>query len=516
MSNASIIVDVYFLEYGKHAPKNSRFRGSLSEETIFGKNGWLTYTIGKEATKKSVNKDKSENDSFYGYTSRDAAIANSADEYFTMSNEGRLYTQADRERWIQNSLSAFSSEGDIAWEFTVSIESFDRLKEYQIKDQNDLSRIAEISLLKVFHKLRLDPQNMIWWEDYHTNTAHPHMHITFMEKSRTRTRGKLTPKELNAVKNIFITEIGARKKFADKYNQRYEDTLKEVEKEKRIVVSQISELPYHTYSDILDLYAVLPDKGRLQYNSVHIKPYREKIDIIVDDLLNVQEIQEEYTIFLNHLDKLEATVNEMGNEKISVIKEREDEKLRIQIANVILKNCKEFRAKYPAMVKRAANWKDATSEKLIRQICSEQEKIAINEDIRKGYSFILAGNTEGLETILKKLGRIPEAEFMKGADDILNKKKASGLVKMMESRGKGNCCAQQFLNFYNKSYHTDKKTFHVMKRSCKSLFYGEAITTIKNHQKRISREIDAYLYNRKSESNRDEEFDISQYLRGNQ
>ena len=213
-----IIIKSAFYEFGKSAPTKSGFKGTMSHESLFGQ--FANYTARDSATKKSVVKEQDKDlPSLMNYTDRDNATKNSAKDgkYFTMTNEGKLYTEEDRKKWLENSKEAFSQPNSIAWQLVVSLQNYDLLEEYQITDQNEMSTIAKLALYRTFNKLHLDPNNFVWWEDYHTNTKHPHMHITFTEKDPTRTKGKFNKKELNMLKTAFMTELVQRKQSYEKF-----------------------------------------------------------------------------------------------------------------------------------------------------------------------------------------------------------------------------------------------------------------------------------------------------------
>lgn len=128
MGKADIVVKSFFFQYGKSAPSNSEYKEVMTTDSLFG--GFFEYTDRKEAVKnsatnteeKQLNINNVASKSFVGYTSRENAVINSAKhKYFTMSNEGKLYTKEEREQWVNNSKQYFSQEGDIAWSLVVSM-----------------------------------------------------------------------------------------------------------------------------------------------------------------------------------------------------------------------------------------------------------------------------------------------------------------------------------------------------------------------------------------------------------
>lgn len=362
MGHADVIVDVAFLQYGKHAPSNSGFKGIVTTESVFG--GFVNYLVRDKAISNSMDDElvrgKGEqaektvssllhsehglDGSLMDYTSRENATKNSNDKaYFTMTNEGKIYSQEQREEWIRNSMKSFSKDGDLIWTLVVSLDNYDLLNEYELKTQEDFASTTQKALNKTFKKIGLDPNNMIWWEDFHTNTDHPHMHITFLEKEHTRDRGKFTEKEIDKVKTTIITEIAARKRYKELYLQESEDALKMINPLKKEVISQMETLSYKTLKDVSNLYSQLPRSGRLQYNSANMAPYKNQLDNIVEQILKSDELKGTYEQFTDHLKKFDNNMNAIGNEKISHMLEREDTKLRVMIANEILKGFKEIK-----------------------------------------------------------------------------------------------------------------------------------------------------------------------------
>ena len=184
-SNAPIIGDVRFLKYGADAPDESRFKGKISTESLIG---FFEYT---EQEEKNVDcKDESLHDGgFFGYTS-------DKNEY-TFSSMGWL-DKNKHDKFRRELRKAFSKPGDLWWDTVVSVSSFEQLSEFGIVTADDWYDICLKALPEVFKTMNLEYDNMLWWGNYHIDTTHPHIHLCFLEKDKTRERGKLT----NRIKKV--------------------------------------------------------------------------------------------------------------------------------------------------------------------------------------------------------------------------------------------------------------------------------------------------------------------------
>lgn len=473
MGHADVIVDVAFLQYGKHAPSNSGFKGIVTTESVFG--GFVNYLVRDKAISNSMDDElvrgKGEqakhtassllhsehglDGSLMDYTSRENATKNSNDKaYFTMTNEGKIYSQEQREEWIRNSMKSFSKDGDLIWTLVVSLDNYDLLNEYELKTQEDFASTTQKALNKTFKKIGLDPKNMIWWEDFHTNTDHPHMHITFLEKEHTRDRGKFTEKEIDKVKTTIITEIAARKRYKELYLQESEDALKMINPLKKEVISQMETLSYKTLKDVSNLYSQLPRSGRLQYNSANIAPYKKQLDNIVEQILKSDSLKESYKKFADHLKTFDENMNAIGNEKISHMFESEDSKLRTQIANEILRGFKEVKQDLSEKANKVHDWKMEHGTQLLRDALEQiktddllpEQKIVIKE--LKEQNFVAA------QMAIKNLGSSAVDQYLKGSVIVIASKedaeKEKGIEYLHAASKQGNKPAGHFMNFYGK------------------------------------------------------------------
>lgn len=516
MGHADVIVDVAFLQYGKHAPSNSGFKGIVTTESVFG--GFVNYLVRDKAISNSMDDElargKGEqakhtassllhsehglDGSLMDYTSRENATKNSNDKaYFTMTNEGKIYSQEQREEWIRNSMKSFSKDGDLIWTLVVSLDNYDLLNEYELKTQEDFASTTQKALNKTFKKIGLDPKNMIWWEDFHTNTDHPHMHITFLEKEHTRDRGKFTEKEIDKVKTTIITEIAARKRYKELYLQESEDTLKMINPLKKEVISQMETLSYKTLKDVSNLYSQLPRSGRLQYNSTNMAPYKNQLDNIVEQILKSDSLKESYKKFADHLKTFDENMNAIGNEKISHMFESEDSKLRTQIANEILRGFKEVKQDLSEKANKVHDWKMEHGTQLLRDALDHiwvddllpEQKIVVQE--LKEQNFVAA------QMAIKNLGNSDMDQYLKGSVIVIasteDAEKEKGIEYLHAASKQGNKQAKKFMNFFNRSVSFTKNEFHGYKQRFGMRLPKFFKRMLNNRKREVEEEIDEYL-----------------------
>lgn len=522
MPKADIIVDVSFLQFGKNAPKNSGFKGIVNQSSLFG--GFTSYTGRESATENSIRNDNpggetppdsfEQGGSFAGYTSRDSATSGSSDSgYFTMTNNGKLYTADERKWWIEKSKNAFSKPGDLAWTIVVSLESYDLLKQYGIKDQNDLSSITQVSLYKSFRKIGFDPGNMIWWEDYHINTKHPHMHITFLEKENMRTRGKLTAKEVRDLKTTFINELAARKEYQQKYHQKADLALKEVTPLRQEVLTAAERLDYSSIKKIYALYQQLPSTGRLQYGSSMMIPYRNQLDDIADEILKSPDVKEAYDKFTETVHSLSSNINDIGGASISDFENTQDNKLRKQIANSVLQGFKTWKESSGNLYSNSTSWTGKKAAKVLSEITENEFK---SESLLKSEKeFVTALLEEKYDVASELLSTIDDktvnGKYLKGAYLYLSRSadadKEKGIRMMHESAEEGNHAARHFMNYRKAGYGMNKHTYHKIQRIVAPKLVRSARSACREQMHDIEEEINKFLYNNRKSAVKDNSYD---------
>ena len=326
MSKAHVISKFRFLECGKAPPKGSRFKGTISTASLLD---WYEYT-GREKAADDKKEHSMHEGGLLGYTSQD-------DTTRTFSSDGWL-TKDKMPGFKKKIAKAFHKDGDICWDTVISLKDYQDSFQSNMYDVNDYAAIVSKSLPGYFKSIGLDPDNMIWWMNYHNNKKNPHMHIVFMEKVHTRTRGKLAQKYLDKYKSTWLKELGLRQEFTKRYEKAPKDVFREKDALRKTLISGI-DMRFHDQL-LHSFYTTLPKKGRLSYNSKNMKPYRRQLNLIIRSLLQDEEIRPAYEEWLGKVEMLDDLQNTLANEKISHFKKTELDKLYTRIGNMILGHAK--------------------------------------------------------------------------------------------------------------------------------------------------------------------------------
>ncbi len=98
---------------------------------------------------------------------------------------------------------------------------------------------------------------------------------------------------------------------------------------------------FENIETVRDLYAVLPEHGRLQINSANMVPYKDAIYKVVDNLLESDECNFAWNNNLESLRKYDYKVVHLSHDDVSGRSEKEIVKTKRQIANMILQGKKD-------------------------------------------------------------------------------------------------------------------------------------------------------------------------------
>lgn len=322
-----------FLIYGSQPPKSSRFKGTLDTGSLIG---YTQYTDRDDAkgNEKKLGKRK---DGYLGYTSSHHKDA-------TISSEGVIDSKKKREELYKKLEKAFSKKGDIFYEEIISLESHEEAERLSLgQSAKQWEPLLNEVLPKVFRHKGFDPKNMLWTADLHTNTQHPHVHLLFMEKEHTMDRAKFTQSDMKYLKRQLLSALERRQTYCDRLEASVDDVFKKKDQQFRHLMSDVEEsLLNNKNIQLTELLKALPKRGRMQYNSYNMKDYRPLIDNYIDHLIRTDKnAKASFSKLMETLDRLEANINDAGNEKISTLKEAEIRKIYERIGNMILQKAKD-------------------------------------------------------------------------------------------------------------------------------------------------------------------------------
>lgn len=339
-----VVTKFYYLEHGKTAPKNSEYKGIVNTASLIG---FSDYTK-RDASKKlsdAAQEVKEQLTSFFDYTSKRFGAK------MTYSSSGWLDTTSKINQFKTEIASNFNKDGDICWAPIISLQDYLTSTQMKLFNEQDYAAILDKVLPVWFTKVGLDYDNMIYWMDYHVNTDNPHIHLTFLEKNKTKTYGKFAMKDIKQFKNLLWKEIFAKQRYLEEVGKSAAVGFKEKDALKKETLKISSQAFKHCsdkqFNDALkSLYQQMPATGRLQYNSSHIIPYREQLDQLVDRLLALPDVKAKYNAFISSVQTFDDVRSKnLGTEYRSMLSQ-EDSKLRVQLANMILKEYKSVNEKF--------------------------------------------------------------------------------------------------------------------------------------------------------------------------
>lgn len=333
MKGNHVISTFRFLEYGSPAPKGSRFKGIITTESLIG---WVTYTDRKAAAdqKQEMTLHKG---GLIGYTSRDSTVR-------TFSSDGWL-DEKKMQSFKKKIADSFNKKGNLCWDTVVSLRDYQDAEEAGMSVVNDYAAIVSKLLPGYFKSIGMDSNNMIWWMDYHNNKDNPHMHIVFMEKHQTRTKGNLPQRALDKYKSLWLKELGMRKEFKKEFGKDPAVVLKEKDQIKKMFMKAARE-NLVLDSKLEKLKSMVPKEGRLSYNSLNMKPYKAQIDDIIKDVLKSNEVKPSYDKWMKIVTTFDKFQNDLAGDRISQFMKTEIDKLYTNMGNMILKELKSDRLSF--------------------------------------------------------------------------------------------------------------------------------------------------------------------------
>lgn len=336
MSENLTVSKIRFFEYGKEAPDGSRFKGILDESSLVG---YFKYTDSKDKNDSKKEVDNVHEGGYLGYVKKDD---------YTFTSEGKGWLKDLKKGEFEDKLSSFfCKDGDMWWETIISFNNEEFAASLGLVTLEDYKMLIDRCLPKICKTMGLDAGNVCWWANRHIDTTHPHIHLNWIEKNKTRERGKLTDKEFNRVKNIIVTELRHIKEETYAIDKQFKTEMfkKKDQHYHELINAAANRVDEGQIKLIKDLYRVLPKSGRLSYNSYVMKPYKKAIDAITDRILEDEKISKCFDEYISMLNEINQYQNDMMSQNAvteqGTLKKTELEKLYSRIGNMILKGYKK-------------------------------------------------------------------------------------------------------------------------------------------------------------------------------
>lgn len=195
-----------------------------------------------------------------------------------------------------------------------------------------------------------DLNNVTWYCAKHDNTKHPHLHINFFENSKKITNPKAPSNVLYNLKSKIMNYLIDNKKFYSLKDEIYSNILDNIDIKELTKIRKQRLFGDKYRSDLnkllLNFYKIIPDKGRLQYNSKNMIPYKKYLNQIIEFILMHNSVKYSYSKYLNLLKQHEKELISMyGKSKYNNYYENQLNKLYSKIGNEILEKFKIYKSK---------------------------------------------------------------------------------------------------------------------------------------------------------------------------
>ena len=168
-------------------------------------------------------------------------------------NKSDLVSKEELVKWKEY----FKNKGDILWDLVISFDSYDTLDKYNLKSTQDFYYVLNKSLPKYFNSIGVENDNVLWWSNLHTNTANPHLHLCFLEKDKTRTRGKVAVKHLKGLKKFLVNELIKREKVKNNSKIIGIELLNKMKNSQKEIKKKIYNFDFTTIKKLEEFYKKL-------------------------------------------------------------------------------------------------------------------------------------------------------------------------------------------------------------------------------------------------------------------
>jgi hypothetical protein len=295
---------------------------------------YLDYMDRENARAKTGETFKTAFSAFADYMRDDDKSTGLFDNWNDNMNDYQVQRQKEK-------FAAAQTAGGNMWQQVISFTP-----EFLVENNIDIAGSIQEDLLKDATRKAINAElkaenmlgNVVWNGAIHYNTDNLHVHIAFVEKEVTRTRGKFKTSSLNKAKAAVLSTLAPRTKEQELLNQQRTALVHAMEEHDDVLAISAA---------IRSIQKELPTHGRLQYNSSHLSDeFRSLIDEEVRYLLDTV-LKFEYDLYMDGLKQEEAFYKKSyGAGKTAIYPDyvsNKEQELFARVGNVLLKGAVTIR-----------------------------------------------------------------------------------------------------------------------------------------------------------------------------
>ncbi|MBD9105368.1 hypothetical protein EGW03_02735 [bacterium] len=296
-------------------------------------------------------------------SNKSKADSSSIDEYNLLKDYALF---SDKDMYLNEDLETFlwTSDGDILKEDIVS--SLDNNKgffwrgfvsfppefayNHGLVTKVDYYSLSNNFITALALDMGLDLNNISWYCALHRNTRNPHIHFCIFEKVPTKTSPLYSKSCISKCKSNIANYLVDYEQFYKLRDQTFKNITGNISLNNLNMIKGqrlFSDKYRHELNKmLLTLYSKLPKKGRLQYNSKNMIPFKKDLDSIIEYILMHDSIKYEYAKYLKLLDEHQKELENLyGYSKDNQERKYYNDQLNrlySKIGNEILDNYKKY------------------------------------------------------------------------------------------------------------------------------------------------------------------------------
>ena len=252
------------------------------------------------------NKSKADSSSIDEYNLlKDYALFSDKDMYLNEDLETFLWT-SDGDILKEDIISSLDNNKGFFWRGFVSFPP-EFAYNHGLVTKVDYYSLSNNFITSLALDMGLDLNNISWYCALHRNTRNPHIHFCIFEKVPTKTSPLYSKSCISKCKSNIANYLVDYEQFYKLRDQTFKNITGNISLNNLNMIKGqrlFSDKYRHELNKmLLTLYSKLPKKGRLQYNSKNMIPFKKDLDSIIEYILMHDSIKYEYAKYLKLLDE---------------------------------------------------------------------------------------------------------------------------------------------------------------------------------------------------------------------